>query len=243
MLLPISTCPQQRPQLPLVQLYRRRVPSVLPTMLANSLAALREVPGSISVANRATQDSITRGVRVTVPAKVSARVIGYRYYDSDAWLPLLCVIVCAHICTGASLTSATPTIPIPKCPKCGTIKTSGIISCCARGASWFKKCGASGGLKFERSWADGIEACKASVAGETQAQAMLSNQTDIVWEQQTSEEEMFNALTSNINQVYATTSAFTLMSKFLSTMLLIHIVIFWYVIIAWMVCFWYRFFF
>ena len=53
-------------------------------MLANSLAALREVPGSISVANRATQDSITRGVRVTVPAKVSARVIGYRYYDSDA---------------------------------------------------------------------------------------------------------------------------------------------------------------
>ena len=46
------------------------------------------------------------------------------------------------------------------CPKCGTIKKSGKRSCCARGGTWFKKCGDEGDTTFDHTWTEGIEACK-----------------------------------------------------------------------------------
>ena len=46
------------------------------------------------------------------------------------------------------------------CPKCGTTKKSGKLSCCARGGAWFKKCGDGGDTKFEHTWTEGIQACK-----------------------------------------------------------------------------------
>ena len=46
------------------------------------------------------------------------------------------------------------------CPKCGTTKKSGELSCCARGGAWFKNCGDVGDTKFGHTWAEGIQACE-----------------------------------------------------------------------------------
>ena len=47
-----------------------------------------------------------------------------------------------------------------RCTKCVTTKKSGKLSCCARGGSWFKKCGDAGDTQFDHTWAEGIQACK-----------------------------------------------------------------------------------
>ena len=57
--------------------------------------------------------------------------------------------------------AATVAIIEPVCPKCGTIRKSGKISCCGFGGSWFKKCGGTGDQKLEHTWFEGIQACKA----------------------------------------------------------------------------------
>ena len=47
------------------------------------------------------------------------------------------------------------------CPKCGIIKKSGKLSCCALGGAWFKQCGDDDGDAYlDHTWAEGIEACK-----------------------------------------------------------------------------------
>ena len=47
------------------------------------------------------------------------------------------------------------------CLTCGTIKKSDKLSCCARGGSWYGKCGGTGNTKHEHTWAEGIQACSA----------------------------------------------------------------------------------
>ena len=47
-----------------------------------------------------------------------------------------------------------------RCPKCGTAKKSGKLSCCARGGSWFRKCGDALEANFDHTWVEGIQACK-----------------------------------------------------------------------------------
>ena len=47
----------------------------------------------------------------------------------------------------------------PVCPKCGTTKKSGKLSCCARGGSWYKKCGNPGDSNFAHTWGEGNQAC------------------------------------------------------------------------------------
>ena len=46
-----------------------------------------------------------------------------------------------------------------RCSKCGTVKKTGKLSCCARGGTWFEKCGDTEDPKFEHTWAEGIQAC------------------------------------------------------------------------------------
>ena len=46
------------------------------------------------------------------------------------------------------------------CPKCGILKKSGKLNCCARGGAWFKNCGDVGHSNFDHTWAEGIQACK-----------------------------------------------------------------------------------
>ena len=49
------------------------------------------------------------------------------------------------------------------CPKCGTVKKSGKISCCGVGGSWFKSCESTGNLKLRHTWYEGIQACKSRI--------------------------------------------------------------------------------
>ena len=63
------------------------------------------------------------------------------------------------------------TTPVPytgsTCPQCGGGGKSGKISCCARGGSWFQKCGDPGNSKFEHTWSEGSEACKGAPITQT----------------------------------------------------------------------------
>ena len=58
-----------------------------------------------------------------------------------------------------------------ECSKCSATKKNGKRSCCARGGAWFKNCGDHGDLRFDHTWAEGIQACKdfASVASAKKA--------------------------------------------------------------------------
>ena len=49
----------------------------------------------------------------------------------------------------------------PVCLTCGIITKSGKLSCCARGGSWFGKCGATGNAQVQHTWSEGIQVCKA----------------------------------------------------------------------------------
>ena len=62
--------------------------------------------------------------------------------------------------------TAPPPVPVnpststgTACPKCGTTR-KGKVSCCAKGGTWFNKCGDPGDTNFEHEWDDGIDACK-----------------------------------------------------------------------------------
>ena len=57
-------------------------------------------------------------------------------------------------------TSKSKVINSEGCSKCGIVKQSGKLSCCARGGAWFKKCGDVGDSNFDHTWVDGIQACK-----------------------------------------------------------------------------------
>ena len=48
------------------------------------------------------------------------------------------------------------------CPKCGTLKKSGKVSCCAPGGAWFNKCGNDGDPKFDHTWSEGAKACEST---------------------------------------------------------------------------------
>ena len=62
------------------------------------------------------------------------------------------------------------------CVKCGTTKKSGKRSCCAPGGAWYKNCGDAGDMKFDHTWAEGIQACNGfttSVSVESSPRGML----------------------------------------------------------------------
>ena len=46
------------------------------------------------------------------------------------------------------------------CPKCGTFKRSGRVSCCAPGGAWYKDCGAFGVKNVAHTWLEGVQVCK-----------------------------------------------------------------------------------
>ena len=50
------------------------------------------------------------------------------------------------------------------CPKCGIVKKTGALSCCASGGAWFEKCGDLDDTKFAHTWAEGIRACAGRVS-------------------------------------------------------------------------------
>ena len=81
----------------------------------------------------------------------------------------------SHIRISAATTTTTTTTVGPSCPTCGAIVKSGKLSCCARGGSWFENCGATGNTKFEHTWYEGIQACKAQQSASQQLDAVAQN--------------------------------------------------------------------
>ena len=80
-------------------------------------------------------------------------------------LPYCVGISTAVTSEGTTTSSSTTTTSISSlsmtvCPKCGSVKKSGKLSCCARGGAWFKNCGDGGDSNFDHTWVEGIEACK-----------------------------------------------------------------------------------
>ena len=60
----------------------------------------------------------------------------------------------------AARPTSTSMLRTKRCPKCSTAKKSGKVSCCARGGSWFRKCGGDDSdTNFEHTWIEGIQAC------------------------------------------------------------------------------------
>ena len=72
-----------------------------------------------------------------------------------------------------SATTAATTIAV--CPVCGAMKRSQKLSCCARGGSWYGKCGSAGDENGEHTWHEGIQACKAR-----QSQVVMAQQQHAV---------------------------------------------------------------
>ena len=57
------------------------------------------------------------------------------------------------------MATSTSVIRSKRCPKCGKVKKSGKRSCCARGGTWFEKCGDADNANFDHTWMEGIQAC------------------------------------------------------------------------------------
>ena len=74
------------------------------------------------------------------------------------WTLEICRIFAAEVPTTTTVSLAR------RCPKCGTIKKSGKRSCCARGGSWFKKCGDADDAEFDHTWTEGIGTCQGFAA-------------------------------------------------------------------------------
>ena len=67
------------------------------------------------------------------------------------------MIIFQHANTSAN----TKTTTSSGCLTCGVIDKSGKLSCCARGGSWFGKCGATANAQVQHTWHEGIQVCKA----------------------------------------------------------------------------------
>ena len=75
--------------------------------------------------------------------------------------PCICVTLTITFCLTETptTTSLTGISARNGCAKCAAAKKSGKLSCCARGGAWFKKCGDIGDIKFDHTWAEGMQAC------------------------------------------------------------------------------------
>ena len=93
------------------------------------------------------------------------------------------------------------------CRTCGMTAKSGKLSCCARGGSWFGKCGATGNTKLPHTWHEGIQACEAREP----KTVVMEQQRNAVYQKSNSSSSddgnIINFKTSiKINQIFASTS-------------------------------------
>ena len=96
------------------------------------------------------------------------RVIKAIYATSTSMRATVPTINPAGTPTGmpTSTPTATSTVAAPviassmACPKCGTFKKSGRVSCCAPGGAWFRMCGSDSNANVEHTWIEGLRACK-----------------------------------------------------------------------------------
>ena len=62
------------------------------------------------------------------------------------------------------------------CPKCGIIRKSSKMSCCAHGGSWFGNCGGADNTNYGHTWYEGIRACKVRESKAAMGQRLHASQ-------------------------------------------------------------------
>ena len=140
----------------------------------------------------------------------------------------LCFVLFSDTYVHTAVTKKANPAPVT-CAKC-VVNKAGKSTCCARGGSWFKRCGKTDDSKFEHTWDEGIKACEKPDSGVAQAQAMLSNQTNNIHQQQNGRQNSIS--TGSINKVDETrtvncrgfvrlSNAIEIISLFLTLMLYI----------------------
>ena len=72
--------------------------------------------------------------------------------------------IAAATTTATKQISTATTTHSMTCPKCGTNKVSGRVSCCFPGGSWFRNCGDVSGSNMKHSWTEGFAVCKSEFA-------------------------------------------------------------------------------
>ena len=146
------------------------VPSAaLPRNLAKAAVALVVVLGSRDVEMPATQPRITHGPTAWRPANVSSGLRSCICIHTRAKWIISCLAAHCHVVVSSlacePLIGENPIIartnapPPPSCPKCGTFKKTGRVSCCAPRGAWDGDCGDPGDLTFGHTWFEGVKAC------------------------------------------------------------------------------------
>ena len=132
-------------------------------MFFNAASFNQKLCGSAWVRSKASK----KGMFSDSPGSISWRVCkstttqGTRQYVSRRPITERELIVRTPISTSVNTPSITPTIGIPlACPKCGTFRKSGRVSCCAPGGSWFKTCGGVVNKNVDHRWSEGVKSCK-----------------------------------------------------------------------------------
>jgi len=65
------------------------------------------------------------------------------------------------LCTSIPVVVSTTITTSPICSECGTMRKSGVKTCCAKGGSWFGKCGSADDANVGHTWYEGVQVCKA----------------------------------------------------------------------------------
>ena len=102
-----------------------------------------------------SRGSIAPTACTSPPASTTARVT--RQHASRRPIPGRELIIRTPISISA-VTSVSD--HILACPRCGTFRKSGRVSCCAPGGAWFRNCGGRGSKHLDHRWSEGVKACK-----------------------------------------------------------------------------------
>ena len=103
--------------------------------------------------------SISRTVCTSLPKPVTNQ--SPHQYLSRRPIPERDLIVRTPTSTSVSATFITSTIDNTiTCPRCGTFRKSGRVSCCAPRGAWFKNCAGLGRKSADHTWSEGVKACK-----------------------------------------------------------------------------------
>ena len=129
---------------------------------------LRVVLGSKTVATKMSRILITHGLRAQRLAKVSSWAVDCRMQHTcrrHVCFSVLFEVRCLYTNNDVYIPPITGTMtttirPVPVCPKCSLFRNAGKLSCCAPGATWFKKCGNSNDPKVDHTWLEGFQSCE-----------------------------------------------------------------------------------
>ena len=125
----------------------------------NAASFTHRLCGAAWIRSRVRRESMFTGSNGSITSLVCTLRVTQRQQEGQATPRLPVALVFQR-----ALIARTPTTPTSSngmtCPKCGTFKKSGRVSCCAPGGAWYKNCGGVGNRNADHRWFEGIEACK-----------------------------------------------------------------------------------